>query len=321
MAETQTRRRLSSATIALIVAALLAAAAIAIALFRSDEELPVTGPHAGAVEGQQAGSLDEVIARLEARLQENPDDAEGWRMLGWSYFEVARNAPSDEGFRAAMARAATAYRRAAELEPGNAENWSSLGEALQVATTDASPEARAAFERALAIDPDDPRARYFLAVQKDLQGQHEEAVEDWLALLGDTPAGAPWEADLRRTIAQVAQEHDIDLAGRMPEPTAPTGATAAIPGPTREQMEAAKGIPPGQQDEMVRGMVDRLASRLEQNPRDADGWIRLMRSRMVLNQPDAAQAALRSGLAAFENDAATQARLRDAARQLGVPAG
>lgn len=317
MAETLHRRRFSSATIALIAAGLLAAAAVAIAILRPSEEAPpVAGPHAGAVAGQEAGSLEEVVGRLEARLQQDPDDAEGWRMLGWSYFEMARGAPSDEAFRTAIARSAAAYRRAAELEPDNAENWSSLGEALQVSTTEASPQAEEAFRRALSIDPDDPRARYFLAVQKDLRGEHEEAVEDWLALLRDTPAGAPWEPDLRRTIAQVAQQHGIDIAGRMPPPSA---ATAAIPGPSREQMEAAKGIPPAQQDEMIQGMVDRLAARLEANPRDAEGWIRLMRSRMVMNQPDAARTALTSGLAAFEGDAAAQARLRDAARQLGVP--
>ena len=45
----------------------------------------------------------------------------------------------------------------------------------------------------------------------------------------------------------------------------------------------------------------------------------LMRSRMVLNEPAAAGEALRSGLAAFNGDAATQGRLREAARALGVP--
>ena len=84
--------------------------------------------------------------------------------------------------------------------------------------------------------------------------------------------------------------------------------------------QAANAIPPSQQDQMVRAMVDGLAARLRQNPRDADGWIRLMRSRMVLHDAPAAQQALRSGLAAFANDAATQNRLREAAGQLGIPA-
>jgi cytochrome c-type biogenesis protein CcmH len=85
-------------------------------------------------------------------------------------------------------------------------------------------------------------------------------------------------------------------------------------------MEAARGIPPSEQDAMVRAMVDGLANRLRQNPRDAEGWIRLMRSRMVLGDSNAARDALRSGLAAFQDDRATQQRLRTAANELGVPA-
>ena len=234
-------------------------------------------------------------------------------MLGWSYFEL-RDLP----------RSAAAYRRAAQGEPDNAENWSSLGEALQTASTTVSPEAKTAFERALKLDPKDPRARYFLAVQKDLTGQHEAAIADWIALLRDTPVGAPWEADLRRTIQQVAEKEKIDLAGRMPAPTGPSGAsvaTAAIPGPSAEQLAAASSIPPSQQDQMVQGMVDRLANRLKANPKDADGWIRLMRARMVLGETDKAAAALRTGKAAFRGDSATLAKLDQAAAELGVPGG
>ena len=142
-----------------------------------------------------------------------------------------------------------------------------------------------------------------------------------IALLQDTPPGAPWEADLRRTIRQVAEKEGIDIAGRVPPPSGGSIATAAIPGPTPDQMAAASSIPPSQQDAMVQGMVDGLARRLEANPKDAAGWIRLMRSRMVLGETDAASQALRSALAAFDGDAATIAQLDRAADELGVPRG
>jgi len=77
---------------------------------------------------------------------------------------------------------------------------------------------------------------------------------------------------------------------------------------------------PSEQAQLSRGMVDRLTARLRANPRDEARWIMLMRSRMVLNEPQAARDALRSALAAFPNDAAAQARLRQAARELAVPA-
>jgi cytochrome c-type biogenesis protein CcmH len=306
------RKRPSTATIILIVAGIIAAASAGVALTRGGgDESAATSAHGTIKPDEPVGDVNSMIAALEERLKQDPDNAEGWRMLGWSYFETRD-----------LARAAAAYRRAAQVEPNNAENWSSLGEALQTASTTVSPEAASAFQRAIRLEPTDPRARYFLAVQKDLSGQHEAAILDWIALLRDTPAGAPWEADLRRTIQEVAAKEKIDIAGRMPAPAGPSGAsvaTAAIHGPTPEQLAAASSIPPAQQDQMVQGMVNRLASRLKANPKDADGWIRLMRARMVLGETDAATEALRSGRAAFQGDPATQARLGQAAAELGVP--
>ena len=307
------KKRPATSTLILITAGVVAIASAGVAISRSggDEKSAAASAHGTVKPDQPVGDVDSMIASLETRLKADPDNAEGWRMLGWSYFETRD-----------FARSAAAYRRAAEVEPNNAENWSSLGEALQTASTRVSPEAGTAFQRALKLDPKDPRARYFLAVQKDLSGQHEAAIGDWIALLRDTPPGAPWEGDLRRTIQQVATKEKIDIAGRLPARSGPSGAsvaTAAIPGPTPEQLAAASSIPPGQQDEMVQGMVSRLAARLKANPKDADGWIRLMRARMVLGDTNAAQEALKSGRAAFNGDSATQARLAQAAAELGVP--
>jgi cytochrome c-type biogenesis protein CcmH len=81
----------------------------------------------------------------------------------------------------------------------------------------------------------------------------------------------------------------------------------------------AQQAPPQAQQQMIAGMVDGLERRLTQNPRDADGWIRLMRSRMVLGQPDRARAAFQSALRAFNADRATQQSLRSAATELNVP--
>ena len=296
---------------AVIAAALIAAAAVAVAVSRSgDSEAQTAEVHGSTKPDQPVGTVEEKIEQLELKLRREPNDPAGWRMLGWSHFELGD-----------LMRSAAAYRRAAEIEPQNAENWSSLGEALQSASTDVSTEAAAAFERALKLDRADPRARYFLAVQKDLNGQHELAVANWIALLRDTPPGAPWEADLRRTILQVAEQHGIDVSGRMTAEPQATAATAAIPGPTPEQLAAASSIPPGQQSEMVKGMVDRLANRLKRNPKDVDGWMRLMRARMVLGETEAAREAHQAGLAAFRQDPSAKARLDRAAQDLGVPRG
>jgi cytochrome c-type biogenesis protein CcmH len=296
---------------ALILAALVAIAAVGISIWKNrsaTEAEPVA-------ESAPVGDVPMMITKLEEKLEKEPANADGWNMLGWSYFETGR-----------YADAAKAYRQAATLAPTNAVYWSALGEALVLAGPGGVTRgAEDAFNKAIENDPKDHRARYFIGVKKDLAGDHKGAVEDWIAVLKDTPPGAPWEQPVRELLHKVATTNGIDIAGRVPPPSAPVAprpdavATAAIPGPSREQMQAASALPPAQQDEMVRGMVDRLAAKLKANPKDADGWIRLMRARMVIGDNAGATQALRDAKRAFAGDAGEQARLGDAARTLGVP--
>jgi len=295
----------------------IAALSIGYNLTRAPEETKVPALPSPLAAGQEPADPEAVIRALQDRVGANPNDAEGWQRLGWAYFESGRHAD-----------AVRAYRHATKLAPGNATFWSSLGEAaVMESERDPMPkEAADAFDRAIALDPKDPRARYFLAVRKDLAKDHKGAIRDWLALLGDTPPGAPWETDLRRTIEQVGKINGIDVAERLAavKPTAlhpPLGAgmsvaTAAIPGPSREQMQAAAQLPQGQQDAMVGGMVASLESRLKANPGNVDGWIMLMRSRMTLGETGKAAAAYAQARSA---NPAQAARIRDEARILGVP--
>ncbi len=309
--------------IALISAAVLAIGAVGVQVYRTMENDPAVssaGPETTAGATEQAPSVDEVIAGLEKKLQDDPEDAESWRMLGWSYFETQK-----------FAESATAMKRATTLDPKNPEYWSMLGEALVMSSNgqQVPPDAADAFRKALALDRTDPRARYFLAVQKDIAGDHQGAINDWFALLEDTPADAPYAEDIRRVIGQVAENENIDVAARLAKvaPAAPTGgistdgpqvATAAIPGPSRQQMQEAAALPAGQQEAMIANMVDGLDKRLQSNPNDANGWIMLMRSRVQLGQTAKAKKALTDGLAAFKNDGAEAKRIREAGMALGV---
>ncbi len=302
--------------LALGAAAVIAAVAIGVAVTRDRG----TEPPAAAAPAQPVETPDQAIAKLEARLKANPQDVKGWQLLGWAFFETNR-----------FAEAATAYRRATTLTPDNAELWSSLGEALALSTDkrELPKDAADAFRKAISIDAKDPRARYFLAVGKDVSGDHKGAIDDWFALLADTPAGAPWEADLRRTIEEAAAREKIDVAARLaatkPAPgidpahaALPSVATAAIPGPTREQMQAASALPKGQQDMMVQSMVDGLEAKLKGNPANPQGWIMLMRSRVTLGETAKASAAWKSAVAA---NPSAKAQIDEAARALGIPGG
>jgi cytochrome c-type biogenesis protein CcmH len=254
------------------------------------------------------GDVTAMIAQLESSLKAQPGNAEGWRMLGWSYLQTGRNA-----------EAAQAYGRAAQLDPGNAEYLSAQGEATVLAAEgQVTPEAQGIFRRAVAADAADPRARYYLAVAKDQAGDHAGAMADWIALIRSAPPGAPWAGEVRAFVEKVAADRGVDLAGRLPP--APTAASAdGLPGPTADQVAAAQAMNAGDRQAMVEGMVAQLSERLKANPRDRAGWERLIRSQMVLGRPQLAAAAYRDASRAFSGSPADQQALKATASSLGVP--
>jgi cytochrome c-type biogenesis protein CcmH len=260
--------------------------------------------------GHPGGDPASMIAQLEARMKDSPKDPEGWRMLGWSYLQVGRNAD-----------AAQAYGKAAALDPHNAEYLSAEGEATVLAAGDqVTPAAEAAFRKAVSLDPADPRARYYLAIARYQKGDKKGAMDDWITLLKSAPADAAWAAQVRAFVEKVAASDGVDLKGRLPPaPQAAETTSAAPPGPTSERMAAANQMSAGDRQAMIAGMVQRLSDRLAKDPRDLDGWQRLIRARMVLGQTDAAAQAYRDGLKAFSGSASDQAALRQTAAGLGVP--
>jgi len=291
--------------------ALLLVAALLVAGLVAWRTLSDAAPDAAGAE--QAGPLS--IDELRERAEGDPGNALAWQELGFAYFQ-----------RGDFSDAAQAYGKATEADPDQAVLWSALGEATVMASeSDPMPAtALAAFRKAAELDPTDPRARYFLAVKRDLDGDHAGAIADWLALLGDTPAGAPWENDLTRTIEQVGKINDIAtedriaaaLEARSPLAGGPqlTGGSM-IPGPSQAEVAAAGAMSPSEQRNMAVGMVERLEARLASDPANIDGWVMLMRSRMTLEQPQQASKALADAIAANPADAA---RLRQEAEALGV---
>lgn len=258
---------------------------------------------------------------LREAAESSGDDARPWSELAFAHYE-----------RGEFAESAEAYERAIEIDPNEAVLWSALGESLVMASRrDPMPApALAAFERAIELDPGDPRARYFMAVKQDLEDDHEGAISSWLALLADTPSGAPWENDLVRTIQQVGAIHDIEvedrlatvMQGRAPQIALPgsgevagDAASSTVRGPTQQQIADASRLTPGEQDQMIAGMVEGLEARLQNEPDDLDGWVMLMRSRVNLGEPDKARAALNSAIAANPGEAD---ELRRQAGLLGI---
>lgn len=86
------------------------------------------------------------------------------------------------------------------------------------------------------------------------------------------------------------------------------------------QFAKSEARPSFQRDPAIRSMVDGLAARLERDPRDAEGWARLMRSRLVLGERDVAVSAYRKALYVFKGDAEATGKITATANELGLKA-
>ena len=234
-----------------------------------------TSPPAEA--GEPLPDIATLMARLRERLAREPNDLQGWIMLGRS---AAALGDYDE--------AISAYHRALALDGERGEVYSALGEAHVLSAGGIVTEAaEAALEQAIARDPADPRARFYLAIAREQDGDREGALEALTALVADAPAGASWAAGVRKRAAAIAEELGLDPASVLPPAdTAATGSPTA--GPSADDMAAVAEMSPEQQQVMVRGMVAKLAARLESAPEDAQGWRMLGRSYAVLGESNKA---------------------------------
>ncbi|MGQ0662306.1 MAG: c-type cytochrome biogenesis protein CcmI [Pseudomonadota bacterium] len=234
----------------------------------------------------QAGEREQVrrmVSRLAERLQAAPDDLEGWTLLARSLSALGRHA-----------EALPAWRRAVALAPDSPELLGPFGESLvEAASGVVTPEARAAFERALVAEPGDPRARFYIGLARAQEGASREAIQMWTDLVAVSPEDAPWLALTRQQIHHTAAAARIDPATIRPSAAAlaPKAAPAAPRGPGAAEIEAASRLPPAERAAMIRDMVERLARRLESEPGDLEGWRRLGRSWRALGEAEKSRAA------------------------------
>lgn len=236
--------------------------------------------------------VTELVARAEAHLQANPEDGQGWDVLAPVYFRLGR-----------YADAVNAYGQAIRLKGASAAREAGLGEAIAAAAGGRiTDDAKQALRRALALDSGNAKARFYLASALAQEGRIEEAAGAWKAMRQGLPADSPWIGAVDQALAEV----DRRMAG------------AAQPGPSPDEMEAASNMSAEDRDAMISGMVARLDERLKENPRDADGWQRLVRSYVVLGRKDEASDALARGVAALGAESQEAETLQAFAESLGL---
>jgi cytochrome c-type biogenesis protein CcmH len=226
----------------------------------------------------------DMVAGLEARLQANPDDVQGWLMLGRSTLTLERTED-----------AIAAYRRARELAPEEPEAITGLAEALLERSLGVvTPEVRQLMFRLAELQPGDPRPLFYMGLADAQAGDYNAALERWRVLLEASPADAPWRAQIEPSIRQAAGQLGID-----PEPIL---ALAAAPTPQEERARALAALSPEERTAEIRGMVQGLADRLAAEGGAPEDWQRLGRSYLILGDRDGATRAFRQALVDAPDD-------------------
>jgi cytochrome c-type biogenesis protein CcmH len=285
------------ATIALATAAAVPLLTLALYLTHGSPGLPSFPAAERAQLPLERARIGDLIAKVEARLREHPEDGDGWDVIAPVYYKLER-------FR----DAANAYARAARLKGETVRRLAGLAESTVLAADGiVTEDARAAYEKILALEPSRPEPRFWLALAKEQDGRLESALSDYRALVSDSPPEAPWRAAVESRIADVSRR----LAGAdKPDLRAP--------GPSAADVAAAQKLAPEERARMIAGMVDGLAERLKRDGRDLAGWQRLINAYAVLGRSQDARAALAEARKSFPADETAQATLSELAKTLGL---
>jgi cytochrome c-type biogenesis protein CcmH len=201
-------------------------------------------------------SIASLVGQVEARLAANPNDGAGWEVIAPVYARLGR-----------FDDAVKARQKALALNGDTAAREADLGEAETAAANGiVTATAKATFDRAVARDPKEAKARYFLGLAAEQDGRSNDAATIWRTMLAEAPPGAPWVGFVTQALARVS------------------GTPVAATEPSAADVSASAEMSDDARRDMIRGMVARLAERLHGNGADIEGWLRLVRAYTVLGE-------------------------------------
>jgi len=259
---------------------LIAAGSMGVYLYFGSPNLPDRPLSARTAPQQQEQSVEGLVARVEERLKTHPDDGMGWSVVANVYMRMGR-----------YNEAAKAYRKTIELLGPTTERWSAHGEALTLANNgNVTPEASQSFEKALASDSTNVRAQFWLAAEKEQQGNLAEAARRYRTLIdGELPQQVKTMLSQRLAAVEARQSGAPEAIGANPEQAA-----------------------------MIESMVSGLADRLQEDGSDLEGWLKLMRAYTVLGRRDNALDAWKQAQSNFADNDQALTKINSFAKSLGL---
>lgn len=216
--------------------------------------------------------LGNLVKRLAEKLQENPENLDGWILLARTLSRMER-----------YEQAAETFLQATKLAPKDADLFVGAGENYYFKSDGmVSQKAVEAFEAAYALDPTHAGARYYLALHAAQNGRRQEALNSWMTLFEESDASAPYMRILRGRIAELAGEINVDVSALLSSKGEERSTQA---GPSQDDMQAAADMSKEDREQMIQEMVGRLAERMQAEP-DFEGLMRLGQVYGTLGQFD-----------------------------------
>lgn len=248
-----------------------------------------------------------LVEKLRVAVAERPDDLQGHILLASS--------------EAALGNYKQAYEAQQQIvalrgEDATAKDYTDLADMMIIAAGGmVSPEAQAALEKALALDPKDGVARFYGGLMMAQTGRPDIAFQMWNTLLRSSAPDAPWVGPIRAQIEELAYR-----AGetRFQLPPLPQPHSDAQRGPSSEDMAAAADLTPEERQDMIKGMVDQLSERLATEGGPASDWAKLINAIGVLGDMEQATAIWTEAQSIFANDPASLAQVTAAATRIGI---
>ncbi len=220
----------------------------------------------------QGLDLNTAIKTIETRLATNPNDLRGWQVIAPIYMQLGR-----------FADAVTALRHVNALATPTADSETDLGEALMMqAGGSIVGEPMDLFSKAVALDPQNVRARYYIAGEETRTRDYTAAVRDWNDLLATAKGDEPWVVTAKNELAEA--QAGLNPPATVANAMAATDAAAAV-AETPATLPSAS-IP---EDAQINAMVDGLEARLRSQGGTIGEWTELVRSRMVQGRMKDAQ--------------------------------
>ena len=240
-----------------------------------------------------SAEYEALLTRLRETVATRPDDVQGQTLLAQNEARVGNFAA------AADAQSAVVRLKGADASTEEVVNYAEL--LIMAAGGYVSPEAEAVLRAVLTRDAENGTASYYWGLMLIQTGRPDQGFRIWDGLLRRGPADAPWIEPILGQIEPVA-----DLAGveyTIPDIGAGIG-QGALPGPSKDDIEAAQDMTPAERMEMIGSMVEGLSDRLATQGGPVEDWARLISSLGVLGQTDRAQAIYDNAVEVFADDPA-----------------